>query len=141
MAPPQRQLVAGIGCTSAATASEIVALLERTLAEAGQTTLGLACLASLDSRAGLAALSGAASELGVPLRFFATAELAATGPALATPSAVVVERTGIAGIAEAIALKAGTLLVSKRKSPQATCAIGLAATPFDVGQFGRGAAK
>jgi cobalt-precorrin 5A hydrolase / precorrin-3B C17-methyltransferase len=139
MVAPPRRLVAGIGCTGSATTSEIVALLERTLAEAGKTTLGLACLASLDSRAGIAALSEAARQLGIPLRFFTAAELAAAGPALATPSAVVAERTGIAGIAEAIALQAGTLLVSKRKSPQATCAIGLATTPFDVGQFGRGA--
>lgn len=134
-----RLLVAGIGCTSAATPGEIVTLIDGALAEAGRSPLGLACLASLDRRADVTALAQAASRLGVPLRFFTAAELATAHQGLVTPSAVVAERTGLAGIAEAVALKAGTLLVPKRKSPHATCAIGLAAPPFDLGHFGRGA--
>jgi cobalt-precorrin 5A hydrolase / precorrin-3B C17-methyltransferase len=133
-----RLLVAGIGCTSTATADEIVALVEATLATAGRSPQDLACLASIDHRAQLPALHDAARRFGVPLRSFAAVELAAEEQRLTTPSAVVADLAGLSGIAEAAALKAGRLLVPKRKSAHATCAIGLAAAPFDVATFGRG---
>jgi cobalt-precorrin 5A hydrolase/precorrin-3B C17-methyltransferase len=45
--------------------------------------------------------------------------------------------TGTPGVAEAAALKAGTLLVPKRKSRRATCAIGHAKVPIDPKTLGR----
>ena len=131
-----RVLVAGIGCTSAATSDEIVALVTETLAAAGRTPSRLACLATIDTRAGLEALHSAAHRLGAPLRFFAASELAAEGHRLMTPAT----NPGIPAVAEAAALKAGSLLVPKRKSAHVTCAIGLASAPFDVSKFGREAA-
>lgn len=136
-----RVIVAGIGCTSTASSDEITALVEMALAAAGRAPRDLACLASIDSRAELAALHAAANHFGVPLRYFASAELAAESHRLATPSASVAAVIGISGIAEAAALKAGSLLVAKQKSPHATCAIGLASAPFDVAEFGRGAER
>ena len=136
---PSRVMVAGIGCTSSAASTEIIALVEMALATAGRSPRGLACLASIDGRADALALQAAASHFDVPLRCFSAAELAAEHHRLATPSATVADLAGIAGIAEAVALKAGTLLVPKQKSAHATCAIGIASGPFDVSQFGRGA--
>jgi cobalt-precorrin 5A hydrolase/precorrin-3B C17-methyltransferase len=134
-----RLLVAGIGCTSTATSDEIVALVESALATAGHSPEGLACLATIDSRVKVKALHAAASRFGVPLRCFSSTELAAESSHLATPSASVAGLAGILGIAEAAALKAGPLLVPKQKSAHATCAIGLAATPLVMSQFGRSA--
>ena len=45
---------------------------------------------------------------------------------LINPSEIVEAETGTPGVAEAAALKAGTLVVPKRKSRRATCAIGRA---------------
>jgi cobalt-precorrin 5A hydrolase/precorrin-3B C17-methyltransferase len=132
-----RLLVAGIGCASTATADEIVALVTATLASAGRAPAGLACIATIDSRAAIAALHSAARHFGVPLQCFAAAELATENHRLATPPSGA--HSGIPAVAEAAALKAGSLLVAKQKSAHATCAIGLATAPFDVAGFGRGA--
>lgn len=135
-----RLLVAGIGCTSAATAEEVIALIEMALATARRPAAHMACLATIDTRANAGALQFAASHFGVPMRTFSAADLAAESSRLASPSAIVADLAGLPGIAEAVALKAGTLVVTKQKSAHATCAIGLAATPFDVMRFGRGVA-
>ena len=140
METPLRVLVAGIGCTSTATCDEIVALVAAVLASAGRTPQDLACFATIDSRARAPALLAAASYFGVPLRGFAAAELAAEADRLVTPSDVVADLAGLSGVAEAAALKAGSLLAPKLKSARATCAIGLAPAPFDVAQFGWSAA-
>jgi len=132
-----RVIVAGIGCTSRATADEIVGLILATLAEAGRSSQSLACLASLDSRTGAAPLRLAARRLAVPLHGFTPAELAAEDQRLATPSELVAGLLGAAGIAEAAALKAGTLLMPKRKSGNVTCALGLASAALDLQHFGR----
>ncbi len=136
-----RRVVAGIGCTSAATPAEIVALVEAALAGAGYAPDDLACLATVESRAEIAALRAAASHFGRPLRCFTPAELAAERHRLANPSDRVADLAGAPGIAEAAAIKAGRLLVPKQKSAHATCALGLAAAPFDVAQFGRGVGR
>ena len=136
---PSRVLVAGIGCTSTATSDEIVGLVEHTLATAGRSARDLACLATVDSRSGIEALQAAACHFSVALRYFTASELAAETHRLATPPAAAATRSGIAAVAEAAALKAGCLLVSKHKSAHVTCAIGLTSGPFDVSQFGRGA--
>lgn len=136
-----RRVVAGIGCTSAATSAEIVALVDAALAGAGYALEDLACLATVESRAEIAALRTAASHFGRPVRCFTPAELAAERHRLANPSDRVADLVGAPGIAEAAALKAGRLLVPKQKSPHATCALGLAPAPIDVAQFGRGAGR
>jgi cobalt-precorrin 5A hydrolase/precorrin-3B C17-methyltransferase len=130
-------LVAGIGAERGVAAEEVIGLVTATLAEHGLAEESLAALATLDLKADEAAFHAAAAHFGVPLRLFTAAELAAERDRLANPSPVVEAETGTPGVAEAAALKAGALLVPKRKSARATCAIGRAPRPLDVAAFGR----
>ena len=132
-----RTLVAGIGSERGAPADEVIALITQTLAAANLSPLSLAALATLDIKADETAFHGAAAHFGVPLRLFTAAELAAERDRLPNPSALVEAETGTPGVAEAAALKAGALLVPKRKSQRATCAIGIAPAPLDPLALGR----
>lgn len=130
-------LVAGIGCERGTEAAEVIALLEITLAEAGLSPLSLAAIATIDLKADEPALHAAAAHFGVPLRLFTAKELAREASRLPNPSEIVRLETGAPGVAEAAAIKAGELLIEKRKSKRATCAIGIAAGPLDPESLGR----
>ena len=130
-------LVAGLGCERGTPAEEVIGLVEETLATAGLAAESLAALGSIDLKADEAALHAAARHFGVPLRLFSAAELAEERDRLPNPSALVEAEVGTPGVAEAVALKAGTLLVPKRKARRATCAIGRAAAPLSAERFGR----
>src|SRR6185369_16777811 len=101
----------------------------------------VACVASLDLKADETAILSLAESLGVPARFFAAAELAREEPRLANPSAIVRNAVGVAGVAEAAALAsagpAGALLVEKRRSARATCALALSPHDIDAHAVGR----
>jgi cobalt-precorrin 5A hydrolase/precorrin-3B C17-methyltransferase len=130
--PGEARLVAGIGCSSAADAAEIVALVEQGLAALGAPAAALIALASHVRKAGSPALLATARYFEVPLRLLDDAELAE-----ASPSAVVLAAIGRPAIAEAVAAAAGPLLLAKRKSARATCAIALCAPGFDALRFGQ----
>ena len=130
-------LVAGVGCERGADPAEVIGLIEATLADAGLSPLSLTAIATIDLKADEPALHTAAAHFGVPLRLLTAAELDAERHRLKTPSPVVEAEIGIPGVAEAAALKAGTLLVPKRKSARATCAIGIAPAPLDATGIGR----
>lgn len=130
-------LIAGVGCERGTAADEVIGLVAGTLAEAGLSPLSLAAIATVDLKADEPALHAAAAHFGVPLRLLSVAELDAERHRLPTPSAVVEAEIGTPGVAEAAALKAGALVVPKRKSKRATCAIGSAAAPIDANSIGR----
>lgn len=130
-------LVAGVGCASKADAAEVVGLIEEALGSAGLAPESLGAIASYERLAGHAALDGAAHHFGVPLRVFSKRALEKEFPRLASASRGVKDATGLSGVCEAAALKAGSLLVQKRKSAHATCAIGRAETPIDPQRFGK----
>ncbi|MEQ1902342.1 MAG: cobalamin biosynthesis protein [Devosia sp.] len=130
-----RTLVAGVGSERGVHADEIIGLIDSTLANAGLSPLALAAIASIDIKADEAALHRAAAHFGVPLCLFAAAEL--SSEPVPNPSSIVEAETGTASVAEAAAMKAGELLVPKRKSKRATCAIGISPGPLDVAHFGR----
>jgi cobalt-precorrin 5A hydrolase/precorrin-3B C17-methyltransferase len=132
-----RLLIAGVGCERGTEAAEVIRLIAATLAAAGLSALSLAAIATVEIKADEPALAAAAAHFGVPLRLFSVAELDVERGRLATPSAVVEAEIGTPSVAEAAALKAGALLVPKRKSARATCAIGRAAAPIDPQTFGR----
>jgi cobalt-precorrin 5A hydrolase/precorrin-3B C17-methyltransferase len=132
-----RTLVAGIGAERGVAADEVIALIDSTLASAELAPAALAALATIDIKADEAAFHAAATHFGVPLRVFTAAELNRERYRLHNPSAIVEAETGTPGVAEAAALKAGTMLVEKRKSQRATCAIGRARAPLDPSAFGR----
>jgi cobalt-precorrin 5A hydrolase/precorrin-3B C17-methyltransferase len=120
-------LALGIGCERDTGTEEIAALVEATLAAAGLARESVAVVASLELKMDEPAVHALAARLGVPARFFAAATLEAETPRLATPSDYVYRTVGCHGVAEGAALAAagpnGELIVPKRTSAHATCAI------------------
>ncbi len=119
--PDHPQLIIGLGCSTAASTDEIVALIAACLAEAHSDARAIAALATHNRKRGSTALAQAAAHYDVPLRFLDDDELA----------------HGVPGTCEAVAAAAGPLLLGKRKSRYATCAIAVAAPGFDPAAFGQ----
>jgi cobalt-precorrin 5A hydrolase / precorrin-3B C17-methyltransferase len=132
-----KTLVAGIGAERGVDAAEVIALIEESLASQRLAPASLAALATVDLKADESAFHTVAAHFGVPLRIFSVPELNRERFRLVHPSDIVEAETGTPGVAEAAALKAGTLIVPKRKSKRATCAIGRAPQPIDPLTFGR----
>ena len=118
--PPGR-IVAGIGFASAATASEIIGLIEACLAEAGLPAGQLAAIGTHARKRSSLVPAQVAQHFGVPLRLFADEDLSA----------------GVPGVAEAVAAAAGPLRLQKRKSAYATCAIATCRPSFSLAAFGQ----
>ncbi len=119
--PPS--LVLGVGCSRGAEAEEILALIAAALRDAGLSERSVAALASIDFKRDEAGLLGAADALGVPVRFFSAAELSPVE--VPNPSPVVAGAVGTPSVAEAAVLVSrAELLVEKRKSENATVAVG-----------------
>jgi cobalt-precorrin 5A hydrolase / precorrin-3B C17-methyltransferase len=122
-----RVLALGVGCERGTPADEVLELVESTLARHGLARGAIACLASIELKAGEPALHALAEALGVPLRLFTATELEAEAERLANPSEVVFAATGCHGVAEGAALAAagpaGALAVAKTRSRRATCAL------------------
>jgi cobalt-precorrin 5A hydrolase/precorrin-3B C17-methyltransferase len=136
-----RVLALGVGCERGTAAGEVLELVETTLARHRLARAAIACLASLELKAGEPAMQALADALGVPLRLFGVAELEAETDRLANPSDVVFAATGCHGVAEGAALAAagpaGALVVAKTKSEHATCALARAPLPIDPDRVGR----
>lgn len=114
-------VILGLGCSTAASTAEIVALADACLAEASLNAGAIAALATHSRKRNSLALAQAAAHYEVPLRFLDDGELAPATP----------------GTCEAVAAAAGPLLLGKRKSRYATCAIALAAPGFVLAAFGQ----
>ncbi|WP_326599700.1 precorrin-3B C(17)-methyltransferase [Streptomyces sp. NBC_01803] len=121
--PPS--LVVGVGASRGVAADEVLALVEETLTAAGLSVRSVAALTTVTAKADEAGLNEAAERLGVGLRVFPAEELAAVS--VPNPSAAPLAAVGTASVAEAAALLAagpgGRLIVEKRKSAMATCAV------------------
>ncbi|MFO1155028.1 MAG: precorrin-3B C(17)-methyltransferase [Rhodospirillales bacterium] len=128
-------LAVGVGCERGAEPQELIELVMGTLAAGDLAPDAVACLASLDLKMDEHAVHAAAATLGVPVRFFDAAELEAEAPRLATPSEIVFREVGCHGVAEGAALAAAgndaALIVPKRRSARATCAIARARGDID----------
>ncbi|MEM8551066.1 MAG: precorrin-3B C(17)-methyltransferase [Pseudomonadota bacterium] len=129
-----RSVVVGMGAERGADPSAAVALLHKTLEEAGIDARAVACVASLDVKADETALHAAAQSLGVPLRVFGKDALAEQEARLERPSQVVLQAVGVSGVAEGAALAAcgegGTLLVPKTAHDRLTIAVASALAPL-----------
>ncbi|WP_422032851.1 precorrin-3B C(17)-methyltransferase [Roseovarius sp.] len=126
---PQRHVV-GVGCARNADPEELWELVAATLSEAGIAPGAVACVATIDLKADEPAMNEVARRLGVPLRLFTAAELEAETPKLANPSEVVFAEVGCHGVSEGAALACGgALVVEKRKTANATCAVGRCDVP------------
>jgi len=131
-----RVLALGIGCERGCSAGEIAALASAALAEAGLLPGAVAAVVSIELKRAEPGIVTLAATLGVPAWFFTTARLLAETGRLSQRSAAVFRTTGCWGVAEGAALAAcgrdGVLLVTKRRSRRATCAVAQASTPIDV---------
>ena len=118
---PSGQIVAGIGFASAATAAEVIGLIDACLVEAGLSADQLAAIGTHARKRSSPVPAQVALHFGVPLRLFADEDLSA----------------GVPGVAEAVAAVAGPLRLGKHKSRYATCAIALCRTGFSLTRFGQ----
>jgi cobalt-precorrin 5A hydrolase / precorrin-3B C17-methyltransferase len=134
-------LAVGVGCERGTSQAEIETLIATTLDEAGLAAAAVACLVSIDVKSDELGLLAVAEKFGVPARFFDAATLSAQEPRVTAPSDYVRATVGTASVAEASALAAvgstGTLLVPKRKSIRATCAVAVSPVPLDAAKIGR----
>ena len=134
-------LAVGVGCERGADAEEIRGLIVSVLQQSGLSEQSVALLVSLDVKRDEAGLQEAARMLGLPLRFFDAATLESEADRLANPSETVFRAVGCHGVAEGAALAAvgvtGTLVVEKRKSARATCAVARAPEPLHADRIGQ----
>jgi len=133
-------LAVGVGCERGTEPAELAALVDETLADAGLAPGAAACVVSLDVKADEAAVHALAGHLHVPARFFPAAVLEAEAPRLENPSDVVFAEVGCHGVSEGAALAAvgaaGELIVAKRKSARATCAVARSPVPMNGAGIG-----
>lgn len=124
----------GAGCARGCPPEDLESLARDVLAEANIAPEAVAALGTLDLKADEPAILALARALGVPLRLFDAPRLAAEEGRLPTPSEIVRAEVGTPGVAEAAALAlAGPearLVVPKRRSAHATCALALAPAPI-----------
>lgn len=118
-----RCLVVGMGCNAGTDIAQLEGLLRETLAAAGLAVDSLAAITTIDLKSGELGLVKLAARLGVPLLDYAAEVLAAQD--VPTPSRVVDGHVGSPSVAEASVLaRRAELIVPKRKSRDATCAVG-----------------
>jgi cobalt-precorrin 5A hydrolase / cobalt-factor III methyltransferase / precorrin-3B C17-methyltransferase len=136
---PER-LALGVGCERDAAPEELIRLVEETLAENNLAPEAIAAVYSIDVKMDEAAVHALGAHLGRPVRFFDAARLEEETPRLATPSDVVFREVGCHGVSEGAALAAAgpdaALIVPKRKSKRATCAISEAPALIEVASTG-----
>jgi cobalamin biosynthesis protein CbiG len=110
-----------MGFASAASADELIALLQACLAEAGLDGDQLIAIGTHRRRQTSPLLLPLALHSAVPLRLFDEDDLCGAGP----------------GLAEAVASLAGPLHLSRRQSAFATCALARCAPGFSLDAFGQ----
>lgn len=134
-------LALGVGCERDTSPAELETLVMRSLAANGLAAEAVAAVCSIDLKADEPAVHALAAKLRVPARFFPAAVLERERPRLANPSDLVFRETGCHGVAEGAALSAigrkGRLIVPKRKSRRATCALALSPIALDAQRIGR----
>lgn len=134
-------LALGVGCERGCDPEELWGLVRTSLAEADLAPQAVSCVVSLDLKADEPAMNVVAERLGVPARFFDAARLEQETPRLANPSKPVFREVGCHGVAEGAALAAAgaeaRLVLPKRRSTRATCAIAEAPLPIDGSAVGR----
>ena len=134
-------LALGIGCERGCPADEIAELAQDCLVEAGLAVGAVAAVVSVDLKVDEPAIRALADSLGVPARFFPGARLLEETPRLTLRSDAAFRATGCWGVAEGAALAAvgpdGSLVLPRRQSRHATCAIARAPSPIDAATIGR----
>ncbi|MEP5760834.1 MAG: precorrin-3B C(17)-methyltransferase [Litoreibacter sp.] len=124
---PQK-ITLGVGCARNCPAEELEALVMQTLQDAHIAPQAIHSINTIDLKGDEPAVFALARKLNRPVRLFTAAELEEKTPQLANPSDVVFAEVGAHGVSEAAALaqSEGVLLVEKKKSANATCALSIA---------------
>ena len=134
-------LAVGIGCERGCAAAEIEALACECLAAAGLAAEAVAAVVSVELKVDEPGIHALAAALGVPARFFPAERLLAETPRLTVRSEAAFRAAGCWGVAEGAALAAvgsgGVLVVPRRQSRRATCAVARAPAPLDAAVLGR----
>jgi cobalt-precorrin 5A hydrolase / precorrin-3B C17-methyltransferase len=134
-------LALGVGCERGCSTEEISRLARAVLSEAGLAAGAVAAVVSIELKLAEPAIHALAAEFGVSARFFPAERLRAETSRLSERSETVFHATGCWGVAEGAALAAagpeGVLVVPKRKSRHATCAIARAPEPIAADAIGR----
>lgn len=120
-------IIVGLGARFCAGPEEILQLLDASLAEAGMDRDDLAALATLDGKQSHPALRSLADLLALPLLAVPPMDLPRDVP---NPSPRVTHYLALPSVAEASALAFGPLLLEKRRSANATCALSRWAQPY-----------
>ena len=116
-------VVLGVGGRPDATAEELLVLATAALAEHGLDPAAVSLVATLDRRAGAAAVLALAGASGAPVQPVAVETLAAQ--ACPTPSGRVLAAVGSPSVAEAAVLACGGRLLGPRRASHAwTVAVG-----------------
>jgi cobalamin biosynthesis protein CbiG len=119
-----KALAVGTGCSRGCSAEELLELIDGALADARATPADVFALATVDLKAREPGLREAARRRGWPVELHAAAAL--KHMPVPTPSAVVERHVGTPSVAEAAALLTAApadLVIPKRRSANATCAI------------------
>jgi cobalt-precorrin 5A hydrolase/precorrin-3B C17-methyltransferase len=134
-------LALGVGASRHCPPKELATLVRRALRSAQLATEAIGVVVSIDLKMDEAAVTAVAERLGVPVRFFPAARLLKETPRLRSPSKATFRATGCYGVAEGAALAAvgrqGALIVAKRKSRNATCAVARAPRTLNPERIGR----
>lgn len=121
----------GVGCARGCAPDEMETLVRDTLGD--RSVHEIASISSIDLKADEAAIHALAAKLGLRPQFYRAATLEAQAGRLANPSDVVFAEVGCHGVSEGAALtaagEAATLLIEKRKTTNATCAVAEIAGP------------
>lgn len=117
---PQGAFVAGVGCTTAATLGDLVALIDSCLAHSRIDPTELVAIGTHARKRASAELAAAAAHYGVPLRFFADDEFELAR-----------------GVSEGVAAVAGAIVLHKQKSATATCALARCGSDFVLADYGQ----
>ncbi|WP_460059999.1 cobalamin biosynthesis protein [Pseudomonas sp. H2_H09] len=126
--------VVDLGCQRGCDAATLLSLFDAALAEGGIERHRVTALASIDRKQNEPGLLALARWLDLPLRCFSAGQLAVYEARLSHKSAVAFAHTGCYGIAESAALALAEqlcggparLLITRRKTAQATFALACA---------------
>ncbi|HFB2048256.1 MAG: precorrin-3B C(17)-methyltransferase [Hyphomicrobiaceae bacterium] len=136
---PQRVII-GVGSDRGCPSHEMIKLVDSAIHETGLAKQSVACIVSIDRKADETAVHAAANYLDVPARFLSADTINTVRHNIPNPSDTVNRETGVPGVAEGAALVASgatTLLLEKRKTARATCAIAISNNIINPSTIGR----
>ena len=140
-----RSLAIGVGTVRGCSPDELMTLVADTLKENNLSPHAVGAIVSVDVKTDELAVHELARIYSLKPRFFSADTLNQQASRLVNPSDVVMAEVGCPGVAEGAALAAvgatGELVVTKTKSTNATCAIGLSKTPLKSPEIGKGRGK